>query len=66
MALTVFSLSAVSVKPYHLLESRFHVLSFGSLHTPFPFLFSHCRTSNLIFDAELLEMGYFGPDTSSK
>ena len=43
MALTVFSLSPVSVKPYHLLESRFHVLSFGSLHTPFPFLFSHCR-----------------------
>ena len=43
MALTVCSLSALLVTPYHLLESRFHVHSFGSLHTPFPFLFSHCR-----------------------
>ena len=39
MALTVCSLSPASVTPYHLLESRFHVHAFGSLHTPFSFLF---------------------------
>ena len=40
MALTVCSLSPALVTPYHLLESRFHVHSFGSLHTPVSFLLS--------------------------
>ena len=43
MALTVCSLSPTLVTHYHLLESRFHVHSFGSLHTPVSFLFFHCR-----------------------
>ena len=49
MALTVCSLSPASVTPYHLLESRFHVHSFGSLHATFPFSFlslSRSRTSS--------------------
>ena len=54
MALTVCSLSPVSVTPYYLLESLFQVHSFGSLHTPFPFFFllmSRSRTSSSMLNS---------------
>ena len=65
MALTVCFLSPFSVTPYRLLESRFH-MPFAVCIPPF-FAFPLTVTiSEFILNTELLKVGKFGPDVSSK